>query len=286
MVGLFVFLKENDGSIRCHTQLKKNASLSISRGFECCTCSCAAGLIAVWFPEPTRVTGSRGRCDPGWQMEHTLPCKGSLKVEGGQRRSAHQSQPHTAHFWLRGFPQGVPKKAGGWRLQGAYPMSLSLLHGLMVSFPRERSPPCPPQVGWQHLGVSCCALCGSPRPRRDPWFWPSASAAGGSRVTKKGTASFTGFVSTQRQPAYRKERAFLRAALKDAVLSTKIMLDIGSFARERAPSPSEWFPSGRLMSASPRGAASATNIARLLEHKATGMKVNLEWKGSVAGWTS
>lgn len=179
-------------------------------GFECCTCGCAAGLIAVWFPEPTRVTGSRGRCDPGWQMEHTLPCKGSLKAEGSQCRSAHQSQPHTAHFWLRGFPQGVPERAGGWRLQGAYLMSLPLLQGLTVSFPRERSPPlptaCPTRVGWQHLGVSCRALCCSPRPRKDPWFWPSASAAGGTRVTKKGTANVTGFVSTQRQPASRKRK--------------------------------------------------------------------------------
>lgn len=48
-------------------------------GFECCTCSHAAGLIAVWSPEPTKVTGSRGKCDPGWQMEHTLLCRGSLK---------------------------------------------------------------------------------------------------------------------------------------------------------------------------------------------------------------
>lgn len=73
-----------------------------------------------------------------------------------------------------------------------------------------------------------------------------------------------------------KERALLRAALKDAVLSRKSTLDIASLARERAPSPSEWFLSGRLMSASSHGAASATNVARLLEHKATGMKVNLE----------
>lgn len=47
-------------------------------GFACCTCSCVSGLIAVWFPEPTRVTGSLGRCDPMWQMEYTNFCAGDL----------------------------------------------------------------------------------------------------------------------------------------------------------------------------------------------------------------
>lgn len=60
----------------------------------------------------------QGRCDPSWQMVHTLLCRESLKEEGSQSHSAHQSQPQASHLWLRGFPQGVPEKAWGWQLQG------------------------------------------------------------------------------------------------------------------------------------------------------------------------
>lgn len=60
----------------------------------------------------------QGRCDPSWQMVHTLLCRESLKEEGSQSHSAHQSQPQASHLWFRGFPQGVPEKAWGWQLQG------------------------------------------------------------------------------------------------------------------------------------------------------------------------
>lgn len=99
----------------------------------------------------------QGRCDPSWQMVHTLLCRESLKEEGSQSHSAQQSQPH---FWLRGFHKVFLEKqeAGGCKGMSCVTLPPPRLDAFAT---------CLMGVCWQHLGVPGCSLCSSPRPWKD-----------------------------------------------------------------------------------------------------------------------
>lgn len=63
---------------------KKKPHYAFLAGFGCCIWSCAAGLVALWFPEPMRVSGSReGVIQAGRWC--TRSCAGNLWRKKGAR---------------------------------------------------------------------------------------------------------------------------------------------------------------------------------------------------------
>lgn len=104
--------------MHCHIQLKKKASLCVFSWFWMLHLELCSRAHCSLISRAHEGLWEQGRCDPSWQMVHTLLCRESLKEEGSQSHSAHQSQPQASHLWLRGFPQGVPGKVWGWWLQG------------------------------------------------------------------------------------------------------------------------------------------------------------------------
>lgn len=171
-------------------------------------------------------------------MVHPLLCWESLKDEGSQSHSAHQSQPQASHSRLRGLPQGG--KARGWWLQGHIlchsPSSKAwwvhhLVDGgvLAASWGFLLCLLLLPQT-LEGSVILACSQCCQWETKREQWV---------SLVLPQ-----------QRENHIRgKARAILQAALKDAALNSKSGLQIGSFGRERIQSPPWYFLSGRLMGA-------------------------------------
>lgn len=124
----------------------------------------------------------QGRCDPSWQMVHTLLCRESLKEEGSQSHSAQQSQPH---FWLRGFHKVFLEKqeAGGCKGMScvtlppprldAFATCLMGCAGSTLGFPAASSAP-PPGLG--------------------------RISDSGTLCSQERTVDFSGFAPTERQP--------------------------------------------------------------------------------------
>lgn len=201
--------------MHCHIQLKKKASLCVFSWFWMLRVV-QQGSLLFDFQSPWGSLGA-GKVWSKLADGAHAPVQG---ISEGRREPESLSPPKPAP----GFPfvaQGVSTRCSWKSLRlmapRAYPGSLSLLQGLMVS------PPVLWGVCWQHLGVSCCDLFCSPRPWKEQWLWHAARAASGKCVTKR-EQWISLVLSHQRDNhVHGKERAILQAALKD-VLNPKSRL--------------------------------------------------------------
>lgn len=119
-------------------------------GFECCTCGCAAGLIAAWFPEPrgSLVAGEGviqdGRCS-------TRSCARDLRRQKG----ASVAQPTEASPTLPisgsgGFHKVFPKEREADGSRGHIPCHCPSSKAWRCPFQGKGAHPFPPPVpgGW------------------------------------------------------------------------------------------------------------------------------------------